>query len=49
MKKGRIKNDKDIHASTGNYILGIGKVSQFVAESSNGSKVSFNGYHSQCV
>ena len=36
------KNGEDIPGSDGNCILGTGKVSQSVLESSNGSAVSFN-------
>ena len=32
-----------------NYILDIGKVFQSVVESSNGSKISFNGYYSRVL
>ena len=39
----------DIPTSNENYILGIGEVFQFVVESSDGSTISFNGYHTQCV
>ena len=41
-KKVRITNWEDTTESDGNYILSIGDVSQTVAESSNGSKISFN-------
>ena len=39
----------DILASDGKYTSSIGKMSQSLAESSNGSTVRFNGYHSQYV
>ena len=49
MKKVKITKYVDILTSNENYILGIGEVFQSVVESFNGSTISFNGYHSQCV
>ena len=53
---GKYKNENskhmkmvDILASDGKYTSSIGKMSQSLVESSNGSTVRFNGYHSQYV
>ena len=39
----------EIPISNENYILDIGAMFKSAVESSNGSTISFNGYHSQCV
>ena len=43
------ENGEDILVPYGKYTLSIGKVSQSVVESSNGSTISLNGCQSQCV
>ena len=48
-KKLAYENDEYIYASNGKHTSGIGKVSQSVVESSNGTTISLNGYHSQQV
>ena len=48
-KKLTYENDEDILASNGKHTSGIGKVSQSVVESSNGTTISLNEYHSQQV
>ena len=48
-KKYANENCEDILESDGKYTSSIGKVSQSVIESSNGSMVNPNEYQSQCV
>ena len=48
-EKNKKNNDVNIPTSNRNYILDIGEVFQSAVKSSNGSMISFSGYHSQCV